>query len=111
MSTAPTSQGISWEASNDAFTCVQKVVGVRVRQEQESSFLLYQPTTDELHLVDARGKAVFDLCDGRSINEVVISGARLLFTGDVPDSTLERAEREVFAFLQHLQARSLVAWA
>ncbi|MFZ5636348.1 MAG: PqqD family peptide modification chaperone [Pseudomonadota bacterium] len=92
------------------FACVRRVQGVRIRQEREDGYLLYQPTTDELHLLDARGMAVFELCDGRSIDDVVAEGARLLPGDAGADGVGDRAEREVFAFLQKLQTRRLVDW-
>jgi hypothetical protein len=114
MSTVRTSPVVSIATSGDApdavFTCVQRVATVRVRQEREDGYLLYQPATDELHLVDARGKAVFDLCDGRSIDAVIADGARLLCADDETEEAQARAEQDVFAFLHQLQARSLVAW-
>lgn len=98
-------------AGDDApFACVRRVQGVRVRQEREDGYLLYQPTTDELHLVDARGMAVFELCDGRSIDDVVAEGARLLSGDDGTDDARLGAERDVFAFLRKLQTRRLVDW-
>ena len=90
------------------FEHVHRVVGVRVRQEREGTYLLYQPSTDELHLVDSRGKAVFDLCDGRGIDEVVVEGSRILLEG--AETASDAAEAEILSFLRKLQVRGLIAW-
>jgi hypothetical protein len=88
------------------YEVVERAPGVRIRQETEATFLLYHPVTDELHLVGREAKVIFELCDGRAIDDVVREGARLLDQADEA-----AAEAEVLAFLTSLHRRSLVRFA
>jgi hypothetical protein len=90
------------ETSEILYTRVERVANVRTRPEADHTHLIYHPGTDELHLVSDAGKAIFDLCDGRSIDDVVSEGA-LLLGGEAG-----RAEREVLSFLQMLHKRAVV---
>lgn len=91
---------------NDLYDFVEREPGIRIRPEGEGAFLLYHPGTDELHLVDDRSKAIFELCDGRTIDDVVEEGSALICGGDGGDG--KQAAAEVLAFLCSLQKRSLV---
>jgi hypothetical protein len=86
------------------YTHVARTPKARVRPEAGDTYLIYHPETDELHLVSGAGKAIFELCDGRAIDDVVEEGAALI-AGD-----RNAAELEVLAFLQRLHKRSLVAF-
>jgi hypothetical protein len=85
-------------------THVTRKLKARVRPEAGDTYLIYHPETDELHLVSGAGKAIFELCDGRTIDDVVEEGSTLI-GGD-----RNVAELEVLAFLQRLHKRSLVAF-
>ena len=56
------------------FSSVAKAEKIRCRPEEAGNYLLYNPRTDQLYLLDERGKKVFDLCDGRAIDDVVRKG-------------------------------------
>lgn len=88
---------------------VERETRVRIRQESACSYLLYHPGTDELYLLDANGKAIFDLCDGRSIDDVV-SEASLLLESD-PSRDAATAELEVLGLLRSLHERALVRFS
>lgn len=91
---------------DDFYDLVERAPGVRIRPEGENTFLLYHPGTDELHLVDARSKAIFEMCDGRSIDLVVHAGAELVCSSKNCDA--EQAAMEVLGLLCSFQRRSLV---
>lgn len=91
---------------SELYDFVERTPGIRVRPEGEGTFLLYHPGTDELHLVDGRSKTIFELCDGRTIDDVVDEGAALICTADGSDE--KQAAAEVLTFLCSLQQRSLV---
>lgn len=88
---------------------VARCEGLRVRAENEGRFLLYNPRTDELHLIGPLEKAIFDLCDGRSIDDV-LAAAGPLFEQHGQDSAPETLTAEVLAFLQGLYRRSLISY-
>lgn len=90
----------------ETYEFVEREPGVRVRPEGDDTFLLYHPGTDELHLIDACSKAIFELCDGRSIDEVVAEGAALVCAGR--EMATDQAAVEVMDFLCGLQRRALV---
>lgn len=85
------------------FSTVAKADRIRVRPENENSFLLYNPRTDQLHLVSEQGKRIFDLCDGRSIDSVVGEACETSGEGEAPP-----APDEVLGFLCALKKRDLV---
>lgn len=91
-------------ATEAIYTHVTRESKARVRPEAGDTYLIYHPETDELHLVSGAGKAIFELCDGRSIDDVVEEGAAII-GGDH-----RAAELEVLGFLQGLHKRSLVAF-
>ncbi|MBX3642058.1 MAG: hypothetical protein KF720_03195 [Rubrivivax sp.] len=87
----------------DFFSSVSKAERIRCRPEDVGNYLLYNPRTDQLHLVDERGKRIFDLCDGRAIDDVVRDGCALFDgTGSPLTSQL------VLDFLCALKKRELV---
>lgn len=88
---------------NELFSSVAKAEKIRCRPEDAGNYLLYNPRTDQLHLVDEHGKRVFDLCDGRSIDDVVREGCALI-GGDTSPS----ASQQVLDFLCALKKRDLV---
>jgi hypothetical protein len=90
----------------DTFEIVEKAPGIRCRPEGAGSYLLYCPKTDELHMVGEIAKAIFDLCDGRTVTEVVTAGGDLLLSGVAEPS--KTSEGEVMAFLSELHRRSLI---
>lgn len=85
------------------FSTVAKAERIRCRDEGEGNYLLYNPRTDQLHMLDERGKRIFDLCDGREIDNVVNEGAQL-DRGGAPPLTPEA----VLEFLCSLRRRDLV---
>lgn len=87
----------------DYFSHVDKADRIRVRPEDEGNFLLYNPRTDELHLVGEQGKRIFDLCDGRSIDEVVREGCDMLAATGAPQEPAQ-----VLSFLCALKKRDLL---
>lgn len=78
--------------------------GVRCRSEANGRFLLYNPSTDGLHLVGAAEKAILDLCDGRSITSVVTAALPLLPVGTPSDA----GARSVLELLRAFAGRGLV---
>ena len=89
-----------------ALTTVSRDAEVRVRRENDDSYLLYHPRTDELHLVSASAEAIFRLCDGRSISQVVMEGSTHLPVAAF--DSMEAREAAVLTYLRMLSARSLV---
>jgi hypothetical protein len=87
----------------DFFSTVAKAERIRCRDESEGNYLLYNPRTDQLHLLDARGKCIFDLCDGRAIDDVVNEGAQLS-----KDEASPLTPEAVLEFLCSLRRRDLV---
>lgn len=85
------------------FSTVAKAERVRCRDEGEGNYLLYNPRTDQLHLLDIRGKCIFDLCDGRSIDDVVYEGTQLS-----KDAASPLPPEAVLEFLCSLRRRDLV---
>lgn len=85
------------------FSSVAKAEKIRCRPEDAGNYLLYNPRTDQLHLVDERGKRIFDLCDGRAIDDVVREGSALI-EGDASPA----ASQQVLDFLCALKKRDLV---
>ena len=91
---------------DEHYQFVEREPSVRIRPEGEDTFLLYHPGTDELHLIDARSKTIFEACDGRSIDAVIDDGVTHMCT--TPTCDEQRAAVEVLDFLCNLQRRSLV---
>ncbi|MBL9204267.1 MAG: PqqD family protein [Opitutaceae bacterium] len=87
----------------ESYSSVQKAEKVRCRPEDAGRFLLYNPRTDQLHLLDERGKRIFDLCDGRPIDDVVRESCAL-FEGDSSQANWQ----QVIDFLCSLKKRDLV---
>ena len=85
-----------------------RVPRVRIRQEDENNFLLYHPITDELHMVSRAGKTIFEMCDGRSIDDLVIDGAALLQKEAPTEASEEPLRADVLRFLCALQNRQLI---
>ena len=85
-----------------------KVARVRIREEDDDNFLLYHPVTDELHMVSRAGKDIFEMCDGRSIDDLVIDGAALLQADPASSENAEPLRADVLSFLCALQKRQLV---
>lgn len=83
------------------YSSVAKAERIRCRPEDDDTFLLYNPRTDQLHLLDKSGKSIFDLCDGRSIDEVVREACALLGAPEVD-------AQHVLDFLCALKQRDLV---
>ena len=81
---------------------------VRIRQEDDENFLLYNAKTDELHIVNRIGKAIFEMCDGRSIDELVIEGAKLLQGEDGAAVDPEPYRANVLNYLCALRKRELI---
>lgn len=88
---------------SDYFSRIEKAERIRCRPEDEGSFLLYNPRTDQLHLVAEAGKRIFDLCDGRSIDEVAREGIKIL--GETGE---QQEPSQVLSFLCELEKRDLV---
>ncbi|SFU16724.1 Coenzyme PQQ synthesis protein D (PqqD) [Pseudovibrio denitrificans] len=88
------------------FTTVRHAEGVRCRTEEGGNFLLYHPKTDQLHIVSNNGKAIFDQCDGKEIDDVVHLGGKLL--AQETDQEEETLRSSVLVFLQELNKRNLI---
>ncbi|MCG7978417.1 MAG: PqqD family protein [Candidatus Thiodiazotropha endolucinida] len=88
------------------YTRVLQTEGVRCRNEDGGRHLLYHSQTDQLHMVDGIGKAIYDLCVDDSIDDVVHHGGKLLAESNGADE--RQARTEVLTFLCELQRRSLV---
>ncbi len=87
---------------------VTRPAGIRLRQEDEGRYLLYHPGTDELHVIGPVEKEIYDLCDGRSIDDVVVAAIALL---PRPAGRADEAvAREVLAFLSALHQRTLIVY-
>tara|TARA_R110002167_G_scaffold94784_1_gene252768 strand:- start:9301 stop:9594 length:294 start_codon:yes stop_codon:yes gene_type:complete len=93
---------------NKFFHYAKKGTRVRCRQEDDDNFLLYHPETDELHMVSRDGKAIFDMCDGRSIDDLVVEGAKLLQPNRETPEESEPFRGEVLSYLCALQKRALI---
>lgn len=87
----------------DYFSSVEKAEKIRCRPEDGGNFLLYNPRTDQLHLLGELGKRIFDLCDGRAIDDIVSEGSAL-----IEDETGPQACQQVLNFLCALKKRDLV---
>jgi hypothetical protein len=87
---------------------VSRKLDVRCRPEDDGRYLLYNPRTDELHLLGPVEKQVYDLCDGRSIDGVVEEATPLLEGLGIREP--EAVAREVLAFLRALSRRGLVEY-
>lgn len=85
------------------YSTVEKAERIRCRPEGEGKYLLYNPRTDQLHMLDEHGKQIFDLCDGREIDEVVRAGSEIERAGIVPATVAD-----VLDFLCGLKKRDLV---
>ena len=88
---------------SDYFSRVDKAERIRCRAEDKGSFLLYNPRTDQLHLIAEPGKRIFDLCDGRSIDDVVREGCEIL----VAEGGAQKPG-QVLSFLCVLKKRDLL---
>ena len=93
---------------NKFFHYAKKGERVRCRQEDDDNFLLYHPETDELHMVGRDGKAIFDMCDGRSIDDLVVEGAKLLQRNSETTVVSEQSRCEVLSYLCALQKSALI---
>lgn len=87
----------------ECFLSVTRADKIRCRPEDNGKYLLYNSQTDQLHLVDEIGKKVFDLCDGRAIDDVVREAAILM-----EKESLVLASQQVLNFLCELKKRHLV---
>lgn len=85
---------------------VKQSDGVSCRPEDAGTFLLYSRRTDELHIIDRAGKAIFDMCIGSSIDDVVESGSEII--AEQNGTNAEVSRRQVLSFLRELRKRSLV---
>ncbi|WP_395708909.1 PqqD family protein [Reyranella sp.] len=85
------------------FSSVEKAPRIRCRAENEGHYLLYNPKTDQLHMLDELGKKVFDLCDGRTIDDVVKDACSLAVEGQPLVSP-----PDIVSFLCSLKKRHLV---
>jgi hypothetical protein len=85
------------------FSSVSKTEKIRCRAEDLDNYLLYNPRTDQLHLVDKRGKQIFDLCDGRAIDDVVREGCAIFGVDSSP-----AVSQQILDFLCALKKRDLV---
>lgn len=85
------------------FSSITKAEKIRCRSEDAGNYLLYNPRTDQLHLVSECGKQIFDLCDGRAIDDVVRESCSIL-GGDLSPET----SQQVLDFLCALKKRELV---
>lgn len=85
------------------YAAVEKADRIRCRPEGEGKYLLYNPRTDQLHMLDEHGKRIFDLCDGREIDEVVRSGSEIRQPGMASVTAAD-----VLDFLCGLKKRGLV---
>ncbi len=88
--------------------CVDKAQGVRCRPEGDGVYLLYSAETDELHLVGKVEKAIFDLCDGRPIDQVVAAAEPMLRRMGVMEQ--DQAAVETMEFLRAMQKRALIVF-
>lgn len=87
----------------ELYSRISRAERIRVRDESENKFLLYNPRTDELHIVSELGKRLFDLCDGREIDEIV----RFEFA-DHEAEISEITPDQILGFLCELKKRDLV---
>lgn len=85
------------------YATVEKAERIRCRPEGEGKYLLYNPHTDQLHMLDEHGKQILDLCDGREIDEVVRAGSEIGRPGMVSATAAD-----VLDFLCGLKKRGLV---
>lgn len=83
---------------DEFFSFVAKAEKTRCLPEEAGNYLFYNPRTDQLHLVDERGKQIFDLCDGRVIDDVVREGCALIGSDVSP-----AASQQVLDFLRALK--------
>lgn len=88
----------------EIFTKATQAEGVRWREEDGSNYLLYHPLTDQLHMISSVGKAIFDLCDGRSIDDIIHDGGRLLGSEDGDGGS----GSQVLRYLIKLRERTLI---
>lgn len=72
-------------------------------REQEERYLVYNPRTDELHLVPPTGFYVFSLCDGlNTVNEIQARLEKVLAEDSAP------LRQRLHAFLAGLIARGIL---
>lgn len=85
---------------------VECLPDIRKRPEEEGRVLLYNPRSDQLHMLEAVEARIFALCDGRSISQLVAAAKPDLLEGRTIRSEMVAAE--VIAFLIQLKQRELV---
>lgn len=72
-------------------------------REQEEQYLVYNATTDELHLIPPTGRYLYELCDGlATVGEIAAAVA------GIAEARTGEAERSVVAFLQQLVDRGIL---
>lgn len=82
---------------------LQPASGCVVRRQQQEGFLIYNSTTDEMHLVSSMGYYIYQLCDSiRSVGEI----EALLAPDSAASPGLE--DHPVRAFLAGLVARQVL---
>lgn len=87
---------------------VQQAAGIRCRPEAGGRHLLYNPRTDELHVLGPVEKSVYDLCDGRTLDDLVEAARPLLIPLGVEGP--EAPGQEILGFLAALSKRGLVEY-
>jgi hypothetical protein len=87
-------------------TRVEKLPGLRNRQEDEGRMLVYNPRSDNLHILGPIEAKIFALCDGRSISKLV-EAARTEVTNEGIIRS-DAAATEVLGLLNQFKDRELV---
>lgn len=87
---------------------VTKRPRLRCRPEAEGRYLLYNPATDELHLIGDVEKSILDFCDGRTIDELVAAASPLLRGRGI--EAPQAAGEEILRFLAALEKRGIVEY-
>ena len=85
------------------FSSVEQAERIRCRPESEGKFLLYNPRTDQLHLIGPLAKKVFDLCDGSLIDDIIQRGQDL-----IGQEAEHLNQPQLLQFLCELHKRDLV---
>lgn len=89
----------------DLFSRVKAFTDIRVRPEDDDCVLLYNPRTDQLHMLGLQEGRIFGLCDGRSIDEIIWASKEALVASGVESDTVAA---EVISLLRELHQRALV---
>lgn len=87
---------------------VAKCANLRCRPEANGRYLLYNPATDALHMIGSVEKQILDLCDGRTIDEIVDAASPLM--EPVPTPTSSPIGIEIIGFLSALEERGIVEY-